>query len=108
MTSVNQCKKTGIVALRLFFLFRMTFDLRLRKQVMADTPGVTALPSEQLTASHVEYLPSIEPHGSLVLSVRLFQVWPYLLLARRHFGNPVLSDDQSCPICPVIGRRLNS
>ena len=64
--------------------------LGLLKQVVANPPYISALPSEQFATSHVEDLPSIEPHRSLVLAICLLQMWPYLLFAGGHLRNPIL------------------
>lgn len=58
---------------------------------MGDSPDVTSLEREQFGTSHVENLPPIVPCGRVLLSVRINEVWPQLLLVLDHRGEPVLS-----------------
>ena len=58
---------------------------------MADSPDISSLPSEQLSTSHVEDLPTVEPDTGLLLSIRFFQMRPYFCPTRRHLPQPVLT-----------------
>ncbi len=53
----------------------------LMEEVVGYAPRISALECEQFCTRHIEDLPSIEPHGCVVLSIRLFQMRPNLLLA---------------------------
>lgn len=63
---------------------------RFLKQIKRNTPCVSALISKQFRARHVEDLPSVIPHPSILLAVRLLQMRPYLHLLGYHVCKPVL------------------
>lgn len=63
----------------------------LLETIVSNTPDVTSLKRKELRASHVEDLPPIVPRGRVLLSVRLDEVRPKLLLVLDHGGKPVLS-----------------
>jgi len=63
---------------------------RLLEQIMAHTPSIASLEREQFCTSHIEDLPSIIPHSSILLTIGFCQMRPYFLLACRHLRQPVL------------------
>lgn len=58
---------------------------------MAYAPRITTFICKKLRTSHVEDLPTIEPHRRLFFPVCLFQKRPDLLPARVHLREPVLT-----------------
>jgi hypothetical protein len=60
------------------------------EQVMRHAPSVTPLISKQLCTRHVEDLPSVIPHGGVLFTIRLGEVWPNFLLACSHLRQPIL------------------
>lgn len=66
-------------------------SLSLLKQIMADTPRLSALISEQFRTSQVEYLPPVEPLRRLSLAIGLLKMWPNLRPRSVHLRQPVLT-----------------
>lgn len=58
-------------------------------------PSISTLISKELRASHVEDLPSMEPHCCVVLAIGLLQMGPYFSLTIVHLGQPILHSYQS-------------
>lgn len=58
--------------------------LWLFKQVVRDTPGIPTFVRKELSARHVEDLPSVKPHGSILLSISFLQMRPDFSLAGIH------------------------
>lgn len=68
------------------------FCSRLLEEIMRDTPGFPIFIREKLCTSHIEYLPSIEPHGSIILPISLFQMRPNVIFIPIHLCQPILDD----------------
>lgn len=50
----------------------IALDRSLVKEVVANSPYVSTLIGKELCARHVKYLPTIEPHSSVVRAIGLF------------------------------------
>ena len=77
---VNAKKRREMMLQKLWFL----------EEVVADSPGVSSLEREQLSTCNIEDLPPVVPHSSVLRSIRFRQMWPNLIFALDHFGEPVL------------------
>ena len=56
------------------------------KEIMWYSPRIPTFVRKELRTGHVEDLPSVKPHGCVILSVCLLQVRPNFLFALIHFG----------------------
>lgn len=54
------------------------------EKVVGQAPGITSLVRKQFRTCQIKYLPSIVPHGGILLSIRFCKMWPYLGLASHH------------------------
>ena len=77
-------------ALRFLVRVASASSFRLLEEVVRHPPSISSLICEQLGASQIEDMPSIEPHRHSVFPVRLFQMRPYLALVFEHLDDPIL------------------
>jgi hypothetical protein len=66
-------------------------SLRLLKQIMADSPLLTTIPSKQLGTRQVENLPPMEPLRHALSTISLNKMRPDLIPRSRHLLIPVLA-----------------